>query len=110
MANVYVCELCQKPVRDDYDVVRTPFYFEVLPGYDNDAWGKHSNEAKVCNRHIESYDSEFWTGSRTPRERMVDDVIARCAERRVPEGVEVDYYFARDRATDSDVSIYGAGC
>jgi len=94
--NVYTCEICGKPTRD-YDVVPTPFYFTVLPGLDNDAWGKHSNEAQVCDRHVESYDyGEFFSPfrDRTPWQRLCEDVISRLEERRVPDGVEIDYFFA----------------
>lgn len=101
MANIYTCELCGQR-RRDYAVVHTPFYFEVLDGPDDDAWGKHSNEAKYCDEHVDEYEwpvstsdlSLFQRIDRSPRTQCEQAVIAKCEERRVPEGVEVDYYFA----------------
>lgn len=101
--NAYTCELCGKrPYPSETAVVRTPFYFAVLDGPDDDAWGKHSNEAKYCDKHVEDY--EWWPFQSDLRPRRIEDsprsqaeraVIAICEERRIADDVEPDYYFAR---------------
>ncbi len=104
--NSYTCELCGARTKD-YDVVRTPFYFTVLDGPDDDAWGKHSNEAKVCDTHVADYEwpvfaqyspnphdrSDRWS----PRQQLEADVTGRIEAqgRRLPDGATPDYYFAR---------------
>ena len=93
MANVYTCVICGQPTRD-YEVIKTPFYFKVFEGYDNNAWGEHSNEAKVCDRHWDAYEPSYWFPNRSAYDLMRDDVISRLESRRVPAGTEVDYYFA----------------
>jgi len=102
--NVHTCEICGKPTRD-YDVVHTPFYFQVLPGYDNDAWGKHSNEAKVCDTHVQEYDwpvyihadtsgRGYYRNELSPRGQMEREVIGITEQRKIADGVKPDYFFA----------------
>lgn len=102
--NAYTCELCGKLTKD-YIAVTTPFYFAVLPGGDNDAWGKHSNVAKACERHLDEYDWPVWVQSQSdlrprreqhsPMEQLRAIVIGRAEQRRIPDDVKPDYYFAR---------------
>lgn len=100
--NNYTCELCGERMRD-YNSVATPFYFTVLGGPDDDAWGKHSNEAKFCDRHVDEYEWP-WASSdlspvyqrrdNSPRGQCERAVIAIVEKRRIPDDVEPDYFFA----------------
>jgi hypothetical protein len=100
--NLYTCELCGKRSHDQTHFV-VPFYFTVLGGPDDDAWGKHSNVAKVCESHLEDYDwpisttdlrrpSDFFS----PLSKLERAVTAIVEQRRIPDDVEPDYYFAHD--------------